>query len=500
MAIHAMTLAHKRRSTWRCVAILALVLCACGKNASDQAEQASSLAGTPASTIPTAGNAGMMIASPLAGTQAGAGTGATAGAAGSVVTPQAGAGAVAGMPGTGGVSGAPSGGVTFHKDIRPILEARCLGCHVDGGSGPFPLDGWDKVDPLKSAVVNAVKIRRMPPWLADSTHCTKTRHDQRLTDGQLSLFMEWETSGYPVGNEADFVPIGEEPQRDIGEPNLIIKARSPFQLTPGREGYHCLQVDTDITEDTWVTAMDMVPEHAEYVHHAIVSVGRGTCSALGTTAENIYSYRPGSRTLIFEEGDALLLPAGGVIAIQFHYNTKFAPAGAALPTDHSAYRLWTLPPGQQPERVIARMPHHDLFITIPVNAVDQKEGGTTSISSEYARAGAEIIGISPHMHYLGQTFKETLHLADGTDVCLVDIPAWDQDWQLDYFYSPEDYIPVSRGARLTQECVYSNRPEDQGSDPEGVPFTPIRTTFGEDTRQEMCLGYIWFRYPLSSAP
>jgi len=23
------------------------------------------------------------------------------------------------------------------------------------------------------------------------------------------------------------------------------------------------------------------------------------------------------------------------------------------------------------------------------------------------------------------------------------------------------------------------------------------TTFGEDTRQEMCLGYIWFRYPLA---
>jgi hypothetical protein len=440
----------------------------------------------------SAGVAGVSTVNPMAG-----GTGGTA------IDPQGGT-TGAGTGGTAGMLPDPGGPVSFHKDIRPLVEARCVGCHIAGGSGPFPLDTWANVEPLSAAVVSAVKSRHMPPWLADSTDCTKIRDDQRLSAAQLELFGAWEAAGFPAGNEADFAPLAEAPVRAIGEPTLVVKPRTPHQLSAGREYYACEQVDTQITEDTWVYAMDMVPENPEYVHHAIVSVGdpgfggNGSCSALGTTAENVYSYRPGSRTLVFEEGDAMLIPAGQVIAIQYHYNTRFAPRGTTLPTDSSAYRLWTLAPGETPERAIVRMPHHDLFINIPVGAVDQQEGGSTSIGREYTKPGAEIIGISPHMHYLGQTFKETLHTG-GKDVCLVDIPAWDQNWQLDYFFEPAEYIPIAWGDSVTQECVYSNRTEDQGFDPDGNQFTPMYTVFGEDTREEMCLGYIWFRYPLDGA-
>lgn len=476
---------------WSCLAVLGAGLVGCTAEASPGMRGDDGRAGSSSFTpAGVGGNA----APPSGGPTPPSGTAGTMSVAN--------AGSVA--PSSPGSAGAPApaatGSVSYHRSIRPLIEARCIGCHVDGGSGPFPLDGWDKIDPYKELVVAAVMTRRMPPWLADATDCTKIRHDQRLTDDQLALFASWQAAGFPVGDESELVPLAEEPPRAIGEPNLIVKARTPHRLSAGREYYACEQVDTSITEDTWVTAMDIVPENPEYVHHAIVSVGGGTCSALGTTAENIYSYRPGSRTLVFEQGDALLLPAGSVIAIQFHYNTMFAPRDTPLPTDQSAFRLWTLPSGEQPARAISRMPHHDLVISIPVNAVDKAEGGTATIGAEYAQPGAEIIGISPHMHYLGQTFSETLHKSDGTSVCLVDIPDWDQDWQLDYFYEPASYIPVSRGDRVTQECVYSNRPEDQGTDPDGNPFTPLYTTFGEDTRQEMCLGYIWFRYPLTRTP
>src|SRR5262249_18011800 len=139
-------------------------------------------------------------------------------------------------------------------------------------------------------------------------------------------------------------------------PDIVFKSRTPEQLRAGTEYYACLQVDTPVTEDIWVTAMDVVPQNPQYVHHAIVNVGAGNCDALGTTAENIYSYRPGSRTLVFEKGDALLINAGTTIAVQYHYNTKFAKAGEKLPADQSAFRVWKLPSGQKPEREIVRMP------------------------------------------------------------------------------------------------------------------------------------------------
>jgi hypothetical protein len=393
------------------------------------------------------------------------------------------------IAGSGPVVPTPTGPVSYHKDIRPIMEARCYGCHVTGGAGGFQLDGWDKVQPLAAAVVNAVTTRKMPPWLADSANCMKTRYDQRLTEAQLALFKSWKDGGFPEGNPADFVAMTEEKPREVGEPTIVMKAARPVSLRAGAEWYECVVMQS-VSQDTWVTAIQVVPDKDEYVHHAIVNVGNGACSALGILAENVYSFRPGSQRLVFEEGDAMLIPAGKTIAVQHHYNTRFASASSS---DQSELHLWTLPAGQKPVRKISRMPNHDMLINIPVGAVNQREGEPASIS---APAGSEIIGISPHMHYLGQTFKETLTRRDGSEVCLVNIPDWDQDWQLDYFYKPEDYIKVASGDVANQTCMFSNRPEDQGTDPSGKPFTPQYTTYGEDTRQEMCLGYIWFRTPL----
>jgi hypothetical protein len=248
-----------------------------------------------------------------------------------------------------------------------------------------------------------------------------------------------------------------------------------------------------LTEDVWVRALDMKPEHAEYVHHAIVNIGNGGCDALGVSAENLYSYRPGSRTIVFEEGDAMKLPAGQRIAIQFHYNTRGAPTAMSYPTDASPLRLWTLPKGQKPVRQIHRQPVHALNIAIPVGAVDQL---VTASQATQAGAGAEIIGISPHMHYLGHRFQQTLSGGGASNTCLVHVPDWDQAWKIDYLYKPSAYIKVMPGMTIRQECTYNNRPEDQGIGPDGKPYTPQYTTFGEDTRNEMCLGYVWYREPL----
>jgi hypothetical protein len=474
-----------RRILSRWLAVLGVNLCACSAEPSPATPGGGG--SMPIIGAPAAGGSMSAPWTPMAGA-----TGASAGSGGQVVqagsaAPLAGIGASAGT----GAPVAPAD-VSFHKDIRPIIEGRCLGCHVDGGAGPFALDSYAKVQELGALVVAAVTSRRMPPWLADDADCTKLRFNQRLSDAQVALFTAWMDGGFAEGNPADFVALNEERVREVGAPTIVMKATQPVSLPRGREWYECVPKQT-LSEDTWVTAIQVVPDKDEYVHHAIVNVGGGQCSALGILADNVYSFRPGSQRLVFEEGDAMLIPAGSRIAVQYHYNTRFAPGATS---DQSELHLWTLPAGQKPQRAITRMPNHDMAISIPVGAVDQREGEPATITSSYAPAGAELIGISPHMHYLGQTFQETLRKRDGTEVCLVDIPDWNQDWQLDYFYNPADYIPVASGDVVRQTCTYSNRPEDQGRDPEGNLFTPQWTTYGEDTRQEMCLGYIWFRHPL----
>lgn len=482
-----MRLTERRQGFLGCWLLIAgACLCACGAEPAAYANGAAGVAGAAPTVGASSGAGGSAPTTPGVVPSGGAG-------AGSPVQAGDAAPSLGGSGGSAG-SGAPvaSGEVSFHKDIRPIIEGRCLSCHVDGGAGPFPLDSYQKVQEAGALVVAAVTSRRMPPWLADDTDCMKMRHNQRLSDTQLGLFTAWMDGGFPEGDPAHFVALNEEKVREVGEPTVVMKATTPVSLSRGREWYDCVPMQT-VREDTWVTAIQVVPDKDEYVHHAIVNVGGGQCSALGILADNVYSFRPGSQRLVFEEGDAMLIPAGSRIAVQFHYNTRFATAASS---DQSELHLWTLPAGQMPQRVVKRMPNHDMAISIPVGAVDQREGEPATVTREYAPAGAEIIGISPHMHYLGQTFHETLNKGDGSEVCLVDIPDWNQDWQLDYFYNPADYIPVSSGDVVRQTCTFSNRPEDQGRDPEGNLFTPVWTTYGEDTRQEMCLGYIWFRHPL----
>ena len=81
----------------------------------------------------------------------------------------------------------PSQAVTWHHDIRPIVSAKCGGCHVEGGSGPFPLQQYGDFTVRSSAIGTAVFQRHMPPWLAERC-CAEYRNDLSLTNEELGAF------------------------------------------------------------------------------------------------------------------------------------------------------------------------------------------------------------------------------------------------------------------------------------------------------------------------
>lgn len=35
--------------------------------------------------------------------------------------------------------------LTYTQDVRPILEARCMGCYAEGNIGPFSLTTYEEV-------------------------------------------------------------------------------------------------------------------------------------------------------------------------------------------------------------------------------------------------------------------------------------------------------------------------------------------------------------------
>ena len=57
--------------------------------------------------------------------------------------------------------------VTFNKDVLPIVQNRCQGCHRPGEIGPMSFLTYKETRPWAKAIREAVNSAKMPPWFAD---------------------------------------------------------------------------------------------------------------------------------------------------------------------------------------------------------------------------------------------------------------------------------------------------------------------------------------------
>src|SRR3954469_19247295 len=61
----------------------------------------------------------------------------------------------------------PQASVTFYRDILPILQGHCQGCHRAGEMAPMPLETYKQTRPFAAAIKDVTSKRIMPPWFAD---------------------------------------------------------------------------------------------------------------------------------------------------------------------------------------------------------------------------------------------------------------------------------------------------------------------------------------------
>src|SRR6266851_544824 len=89
--------------------------------------------------------------------------------------------------------------ITFHRDVEPILQARCQGCHRPGEAAPMPLLTYSDARPWAKAIKQAVLTRKMPPWSAD-TSVGHFKNDRHLRDAEIETLAKWAETGAPEGN------------------------------------------------------------------------------------------------------------------------------------------------------------------------------------------------------------------------------------------------------------------------------------------------------------
>lgn len=106
--------------------------------------------------------------------------------------------------------------VTWARDIAPLVQARCVRCHHEGGRGPMPLTTYEQARPWAKAIKEEVLARRMPKWHAARGYGSFV-NDPSLSPFEIALLVAWIDGGAPRGAAASAVPGIAQPE--MGEPS-----------------------------------------------------------------------------------------------------------------------------------------------------------------------------------------------------------------------------------------------------------------------------------------
>lgn len=366
--------------------------------------------------------------------------------------------------------------VTFSDQIARILNNRCVECHRDGEIGPMDLTQYDEVAGWSEMILEVVEERRMPPWHADPAH-GQFENDRSLTREEIDLIKRWVKAGAPQGNPDDlpqpntYITGWQLPRA----PDLVVDVSpEPFVVPPdGDVRYQYFRVDPDLTEDKWIAAAELKPGNRAVVHH-ILAFAREKGSRGGFEGERgfLVGYVPGTRVAPFPDGMAKKLPANSELVFQVHYT----PIGTEE-LDQSQLGLVFADPASvthelqvtscvQPRlRIPPGDPNYEVSAMLPEELPD-----------------CQLVSMSPHMHLRGKAFKYTAIYPDDTRETLLDIPAYDFNWQTEYRL--QDFKTFPKGTRVFCEASFDNS-EDNLNNP--APDEWVR--WGDQTYEEMMIGY-----------
>ena len=380
-----------------------------------------------------------------------------------------------------------SSGPTFNREIAPILHKNCAVCHRPGEAAPFSLLTYEDAKKRSATIVKAVQARVMPPWKPEPASFAY-RHERRLTDSEIALIDAWAKSGTREGNPGEKpTPPAFSSNWRLGEPDLIVELPRAFNMpADGPDIYRNIAVPLNITEDKWLTAIDMRPSARSIVHHVLYfadPAGKAHEKNVGEQP-GWTSMRPpnksvplggwavGSQPSFFPENLALHVPAKSDLVIQYHFHPNGKPEA-----EKSVIGLYFAK--EPPKRTLTRIqmpPHYSLFsgLDIPAGEKDYviKDSYTLPVA-------VDALGVSSHAHYIAKILKMTATPPNGETKTLMLIKDWDFAWQDRYYF--EQSQPFPEGTRLDVEIHWDNSAEN----PRNPSNPPVRVQWGEATKDEM---------------
>lgn len=386
---------------------------------------------------------------------------------------------------------------TWSDDVAKIIYNNCSSCHREGGIGPFALMSYE------DAVANAYSIsiqtasHLMPPWKANPNY-VHFQDERILSDNDINTFSDWLAGGTPSG---DLANAPEPPvftsasQMQSIDQTLQLPT---WTVTTDIDQYRSFVIPAGASAGKYLNQIEYMPGNSSIVHHIVIWADPTNISQLLDNADPLPGFEsngtmPSSpfASLIgaWAPGTGVFkLPSNMGISIQQNFDyvveIHYAP-GSLNKSDSTKINLkFTTEPQPAIREVFVDAVLQYFFgmtdgpLFIPANTIK-------TFHEAYTLNGYDVslIGVFPHMHKVGVSFKSWSLSEDGDTTRLIDIPKWSFHWQ--GFYNYQKLVPIHDGDTFWGEAVYDNtlnNPDNPNNPPQNVAA-------GEHTTDEMMIGF-----------
>jgi hypothetical protein len=397
--------------------------------------------------------------------------------------------------------GTQSQGPTFSRDVLPILQKNCQGCHRPGEIGPMPLITYAQARPYARAIKTATQSKKMPPWFADSS-VQHYANDMSLTPADAATLAAWADAGAPEGNASDAPPARTFVDGwNIGTPDKVIEMPEAYKVpAQGTIEYTYIILPTHFTQDTWVKALEIRPGNRTLMHHAVLyertpdskwlreypagvpfvpaprpgtkqRSSDGDRLAEGSLNDEwLVGYVPGAPPYTLPPDTAFLVKANSDFVLQLHYT-----ANGTAGTDQTRIGM-----------VLADAPAKRAFIGLVADAgfkIPPGDPNYQASGSVTLAADVDLLSAGPHMHLRGKAMDLRAVYPSGQSEMLFHVPRYDFNWQQLYQFATPRTAP--RGTRLEVVGVWDNSPANKYN-----PDPKAEVHWGDQSWEEMLLGLV----------
>ena len=388
--------------------------------------------------------------------------------------------------------------VTYYKDVLPIMQENCQTCHREAGlniSGlvaPMSFMSFEETRPWARSIARKVETKEMPPWFA--TAPTGVFENERgLSDDEIATILSWVEAGAPAGDQADAPAplVFAEQENDgwsHGIPDFVVEMEEPYVIEDDAYDINItftVELTEDILpEDTWVRGWELkTGADGSGVHHMCAFVRDADGEFVGGASKSAVALggllscvAEGAESGMLPDGYGLLLKTGSTLAFNMHYNKEPGPGTSFESQAQVGFFVEDRPVAYE---VVTDTLGNNGF-EIPPNHPNYRIGMARTLKKDTL-----VLNLWPHAHLRAKAARYMAFYPDGTQELLLDVPHYDQAWQITYKYTEPKFLP--KGTRIEVDFWYDST-DERGA---RRGFLGERSTgFGPRTNDEMALGFI----------